>query len=57
MNKAQQKELLRLIETFANARVEHSWAGGGDPADIPLLKADLKEAHTELTDYIKELGE
>lgn len=57
MNISQQAKLLELIEAFANARVEASWAGGGDPADVPLLEADLREAHIELTSYIQELTE
>lgn len=57
MNLSQQMKLLELIEAYSNAKVENSWAGGGDPADIPALEADLSTAYNEMTSYIQELTE
>ena len=42
MNKQQAKQLKVAIQELVDAEVADSWKGGGDPADIPIIEAELK---------------
>lgn len=54
-------ELDGLIAEFAQAAVDHSWRGGGDPLDARVIEARLEVRREELISHIskmrRELGE
>ena len=53
---AEQADNLRtLINEFTGASINMSWAGGGDPLDIPLLEATLALAEAKLERFIANL--
>lgn len=35
------EKLDELVDTYATAAIADSWSGGGDPADVPVIQADL----------------
>ena len=41
MTKNQASSLKRAIQSLVKAAIADSWKGAGDPADIPLLEAEL----------------
>ncbi len=55
LNGKEAAKLKRLIRRFANAQEDKSWAGGGDPDNIPDINAEFKEARKALNDYIRSL--
>lgn len=44
LTKAEAAKLRRAVTRYVRARIEHSWKGGGDPADIPAINAEYKAA-------------
>ena len=54
---SQRKTLHRKITAYVVAAIRDSWAGGGDPADVPLLEANLNITERDLSSYIKSLTE
>jgi hypothetical protein len=44
--------LAMLIGSYADARVDNSWAGGGDPADMEVLATREALARHELNAHI-----
>ena len=44
----QLKRLQRAVRRLVRCSVDHSWKGGGDPADIPRIEADLFKAKIAL---------
>jgi len=47
--------LEQLISAYAEATMQDSWKGGGDPADIPLLEKELELAQLRLTTHIEKM--
>ena len=47
------KPIWQLIEEYAQARVDNSWSGGGDPASVPELELRLSEARQALDDALR----
>jgi hypothetical protein len=52
---AQKRKLLLMIENYAECKVEHAWKGGGDPALIPLIEANLAGSKRVLREFIDRL--
>lgn len=50
-------KLRELIADYRDAEIADSWKGGGDPADIPGIEADLREAKTALEVFIHTITE
>lgn len=48
MNLKQMRRIVRAIHKYTKAKIDVSWAGGGDPRDIPLLNARAKLAKEKL---------
>lgn len=44
-----------LIAAYAAAVVADSWKGGGDPADYPVIEAELELAKAKLETHIAKL--
>lgn len=44
--------LAQLITKYADAAIDDSWKGGGDPDSIPVIEAQLQLAAAELTAHI-----
>lgn len=44
-----------LISEYVDAAVAESWKGGGDPADIPVLDAQLELAKAKLYGHIEKM--
>ncbi len=40
--------LVLAIERLGQARIDDSWSGGGNPADIPHIEQKLRNAQTSL---------
>lgn len=55
MSKAQGKRLKALIRAYVLAYEANSWIGGGDPADWPAIKRELREARSNLYRFIEAL--
>lgn len=55
MNGTQAQCLKKLVIELVKAAVAESWSGGGDPADIPALEAQLALAQAKLDHYINHL--
>ncbi len=46
------KELREAIYYYADCRVAESWKGGGDPASVPAIDAELALATAKLNEQI-----
>lgn len=57
MTPSQATALKAAIKNLVAAEVADSWKGGGDPADIPFIKADLRAARTRVETYVNKLTE
>lgn len=44
-----------LIADHARAQVAESWAGGGDPLDVPVVKVEALAAQARLEAFINRL--
>lgn len=55
LSAAQAKTLRILIREHAQAQVALSWAGGGDPLDVPSLEASAALAAANLEAFIARL--
>lgn len=47
--------LLTLIAVYAQAAVNESWKGGGDPAEFEIHELRLKLAAAELNSHIQQM--
>lgn len=47
--------LMRFIQNYADAQEANSWKGGGDPADVPVIEAQLQLAKAQLEQFIEIL--
>lgn len=52
MTPGQRRRLVTLLHKYAQAIVNDSWKGGGDPADIPEIEAELINAKRNLDHYL-----
>lgn len=50
------REILKIIMRFTNAKEADSWKGGGDPADWPAIRKELREARKALMAMIDKIG-
>lgn len=48
-------KLLQLIAEFADATVQDSWKGGGDPEERPLREVELELARIKLEVHISQM--
>lgn len=48
-------ELMKLIEEYVACRIDESWKGDGDPADIPLIDAKCAVAELKLQRMLDKL--
>lgn len=55
LSEAQASELRTLIAAHVTAQVSDSWAGGGDPLDVPVVQAAAALAEAELGAFIARL--
>lgn len=55
LSAAQAETLLDLVSTLVAAEVAHSWKGGGDPCDIPVIEAELALARAKLDAFVTRL--
>jgi len=53
--KSQAAALRKRIKRYANAKIDDSWKGGGDPNDIPEIERELRVAKQNLDNYINRL--
>ena len=49
------RKLSLLVREFEKAAIDKSWAGGGDPADIPNIEAGYKLCRKKLWDFLEQL--
>ena len=52
---ALKSDLHNLIHEYTDHAIAESWKGGGDPADIPVLEAQLELARTKLERHIDKV--
>lgn len=55
LSDAQAKTLRILAREHAQAQVALAWAGGGDPADVPVIEAEALLAEARLSAFIARL--
>ena len=48
----QSDHLVNLISDYVSASIDDSWKGGGDPAEIPEIEANLALASKKLNEYL-----
>jgi hypothetical protein len=48
-------ELRYRINEYAEAMVAESWKGGGDPADIPVVEAQLELSKAKLDAHLERM--
>lgn len=49
--------LMALIQEYTEAAIQESWKGGGDPADIPILEAELELSRSKLNRHMEKMQE
>ncbi len=49
------QELTRLIADYAQASVDESWKGGGDPADVEIIELELELARAKLNAHLEKM--
>lgn len=47
--------LRSLIYQYAEAHEADSWKGGGDPADVPVIEANLALAYARMNRHIEDM--
>jgi hypothetical protein len=48
-------KLRKLIGAYAQASIDNSWAGGGDPSDVDILKLRAELSWAELNAHLVKM--
>jgi len=48
-------QLRAAVNEYVDSAIAESWKGGGDPADIPVLEAQLQLSHARYTAVLDKI--